>query len=113
MAQVTVNLPNLKDWRTTMFGIGTALGYALYAYFTSGHITWQGAVACALWTIFCYLVPDAKSNTNMQGQIEALLKAVSAPQPSAAPPAAPPAEQAAAAPVPDQAAPGSITTGHV
>ncbi|HEY6872801.1 MAG TPA: hypothetical protein VI298_08760 [Geobacteraceae bacterium] len=85
MAQVTVNLPELKDWRTTIFGLVTSIGAALMQWFQTGHITWQRAVACALWAVFCYLVPDAKSNANMQGQIEALLDAVSKAPPTTAP----------------------------
>ena len=76
MAQVTVNLPIIKDWRTTLFGIVTAIGGAVMQWYQTGHVTWQGAVTCALWAVFCYLVPDAKSNTNMQMQIESLLDAV-------------------------------------
>ena len=77
MSQVTVNLPTISNWRTTLFGVITAIGGALMQWYQHGVITWQGAAACVLWAIFCYLVPDAKSNTNAQAQIEALLNQVS------------------------------------
>lgn len=76
MATVTVNLPTIANWRTTLFGILTAIGAALMQWYQHGAITWQGGVACALWAVFCYLVPDAKNNTAAQAQIEALLGAV-------------------------------------
>lgn len=77
MSQITVNLPIVSNWRTTLFGILTAVGGALMAQYQTGVITWQVATACSLWAIFCYLVPDAKSNTQAQEQITALLNAVS------------------------------------
>jgi uncharacterized membrane protein YccC len=73
----TITVPTISNWRTTLFGILTAVGGAVMQWYQHGVITWQGGVACALWAIFCYLVPDAKSNTNAQAQLEALLDQVS------------------------------------
>ena len=77
MAQVTLNLPTLSNWRTTLFGILTAVGAAVWQAYMHGGLTWQGGVACALWAIFCYLVPDAATGKNYQAQIETLLDQVS------------------------------------
>jgi len=77
MAQVTLNLPSISNWRTTLFGILTAVGAAVFQAYMHGGLTWQGGVACALWALFCYLVPDAATGKNYQAQIEQLLNQVS------------------------------------
>jgi hypothetical protein len=104
MAQVTVNLPTLANWKTTLVGIVTAIGGALYQQFVAGGLTWPVAVALGIWSIFCYLVPDASSNKDGLAQLEALTQAVAnmqKPVVAAAPipGAGPVLNQAAAAPV--------------
>lgn len=100
MAQVTVNLPTLANWKTTLVGIVTAIGGALYQQFVAGGLTWPVAVALGIWSIFCYLVPDASSNKDGLAQLEALTQAVANMQkPVVAAGPGPVPNQAAAAPV--------------
>lgn len=94
MAQVTINLPTMANWRTTLFGLATAGSYAAIEYFQSGGLSWRGCAAAAAWAALCYLVPDAKEGATKQqlaGMAESLAVAKlaeSKPQVEAAPPAA-------------------------
>ena len=76
MATVTVNLPNISNWRTTLLGIASAVGGALYQQFVAGGLTWPVAAALIVWTVFCYLVPDAAKSTDTEKQLAALFAAV-------------------------------------
>ena len=84
MAQVTINLPTMENWKTTIFGIITAIAAALVQYLQSGQITWTGGIVCALWAIFCYLVPDATSKASVRAEMEQLVTAIAQKQFSAA-----------------------------
>lgn len=66
MAQVTIDLPTMQNWRTTLFGVATAGGYAAIEYFQSGGLSWRGCAAAAAWAVLCYLVPDAKEGATKQ-----------------------------------------------
>jgi len=78
MAQVTIDLPTMANWRTTLFGVATAGGYAAIEYFQSGGLSWKGCAAAAAWAALCYLVPDAKEGATkkqLAGLAESLVVA--------------------------------------
>jgi len=85
MAQVTVNLPSISNWKTTLFGIVTAVGAAVMQQLQTGHLSLPVGIGCALWAVFCYLVPDAKNNNQGQAELQALIDAAFAKQAAAAP----------------------------
>ena len=60
MAQVTINLPTMANWRTTLFGLATAGSYAAIEYFQSGGLSWRGCAAAAARAALCCLVSRAK-----------------------------------------------------
>ena len=72
MKQVTINLPDFSDWRTTIFGIISSSGYAMAAYYQGGGISWKEAAMCAGWACLCYLVPDAANLRNTSCKVDAL-----------------------------------------
>ena len=60
MSQVTINIPTLKNWRTTLLGLLSAAGYAAMTYYQGGGLSWKEAAGCASWASLCYLVGDGK-----------------------------------------------------
>ncbi len=47
-----------NDWKTTLYGIGSAAIYALVSYVQGGGLSKQEAILCVIWAVFCYLVGD-------------------------------------------------------
>lgn len=59
MAQITIPIPTIDNWRTTIFGLVTAGGGAALQYLQNGGISWREGLAAVAWAVLCYLVPDA------------------------------------------------------
>lgn len=59
MAQITIPIPTIDNWRTTLFGLVTAGGGAALQYLQNGGISWREGLAAVAWAVLCYLVPDA------------------------------------------------------
>lgn len=59
MAQITIPIPTIENWRTTLFGLITAGGGAAIQYLQNGGISWREGLAAVAWAMLCYLVPDA------------------------------------------------------
>ena len=78
MKQVTISVPTMANWRTTLFGLVTAGGGAAFEYFQGGGLSWKGCAVAVIWAAFCFLVPDAgESATKAQlaGLVESLVAA--------------------------------------
>jgi hypothetical protein len=74
---VTINLPKLANWKTTLIGILSTVGGGLYQHYLNGGLTMPVAIGLSIWLIFCYIVPDAaKSNPAGEAQTEALIAAM-------------------------------------
>ena len=63
--EIIINLPtpDLKNWRTTLFGVATSAAYAGVSYFVNGGVSWKEGLACAAWAVKCYLSADAATTT--------------------------------------------------
>lgn len=86
MRQITINVPTMANWRTTVFGLVTAGGGAAFEYFQGGGLSWEGCAVAAAWAVLCYIVPDAKEGTTksqVAGMIEAVVAARLAQTPEA------------------------------
>ena len=80
----TADLP--ADWKTTLFGILTAIGTLLYQYIQVGAVSWQVAAACVLVAIVFYYLPvkaSAPDKINIAEQVEKVVADLFAKQSSA------------------------------
>ena len=60
MAQITIPLPAMQHWRTTLFGIITAAGGAIVQYWQNGGLSWRECAVAAIWAGACYLMADGQ-----------------------------------------------------
>lgn len=58
MAQITIPLPTIQHWRTTLFGLVTAAGGAIVQYWQNGGLSWRECAVAAIWAAGCALMAD-------------------------------------------------------
>lgn len=63
MKQITLTLPTMQHWRTTLFWVVTAAGGAVAQYWQNGGLSWKECAMAAVWAGACYLMADGKSIT--------------------------------------------------
>lgn len=73
MAQITIPIPDMKDWRTTLFGIVTSAAYAGISYYLSGGLSWKEALGCAAWAVKCYLSADSANLKSTADQVQSII----------------------------------------
>lgn len=74
MAQITIPIPTIEHWRTTLFGLMTAAGGAALQYLQNGGLSWRECAVAAAWAGLCYLVPDAQHQSPTNQQISLLVE---------------------------------------
>lgn len=74
MKQITIPIPTMQHWRTTLFGVATAGAAAAVQYVQTGGLSWKECAAAAAWAGLCYLVPDAKGATPTKAQLAGLVE---------------------------------------
>ena len=74
MAQITIPIPTIEHWRTTLFGLVTAAVGAALQYLQNGGLSWRECAAAAAWAGLCYLVPDAQRPSPTKQQLASLVE---------------------------------------
>lgn len=73
MAQITIPIPDMKDWRTTLWGIATSAAYACIGYYLNGGLSWKEALGCAAWAVKCYLSADSANLKSTADQVQSII----------------------------------------
>lgn len=57
---ITISIPSLSgtNWKTTLVGLGTAIGSGAIDYLQSGSVTWRGLVLCIGFAALGYFAED-------------------------------------------------------
>ena len=78
--QITVKVPTIadlpKDFKSTFFGMFTAVTTLLVSYFQTGSVTLPVAAACVVVAIVCYMMPAKIKSTdeiNIAEQVEKIV----------------------------------------
>lgn len=73
MGEITIQVQDMKDWRTTLLGIATSAAYAGISYYLSGGISWKEALGCAAWAVKCYLSADSANLKSTSDQVQSII----------------------------------------
>lgn len=75
MAQITIQLPTMQHWRTTLFGLITAAGGAIVQYWRNGGPSRRECAIAATGAGACYLMADgqgAATKEQLAGAVSSL-----------------------------------------
>lgn len=65
-----------SSWKTTLLGLLSAVGYALYQYIQNGGMNKEEAVTCVVWAVFCFFVKDRDTSTAIDADTLSRLKKI-------------------------------------